>query len=211
MPLTSAVELLTLHGVRLAGMADAAAVARRFALDRHEVEELLLDLEATGRVRFTEFADVRGWSLTEAGRVENERQLGAELDHAGARDAVTAAHATFVGLNDRFLETITRWQIRPAPWDPMAPNDHTDWRWDERVLDTLAGLSRRLGPVEEQLMSALARFEGYTGRFAAALDRARSGQRTWVDEPRIDSCHTVWFQLHEDLLATLGLERGSGH
>src|SRR3546814_6679344 len=44
---------------------------------------------STGRVRFTEFAEVRGWSLTEAGRVENERQLGAELDHAGARDAVT--------------------------------------------------------------------------------------------------------------------------
>ena len=25
---------------------------------------------------------------------------------------------------------------------------------------------------------------------------------------RIDSCHTGWFELHEDLLSTLGLERG---
>jgi hypothetical protein len=25
-----------------------------------------------------------------------------------------------------------------------------------------------------------------------------------------DSCHLVWIQLHEDLLATLGLERGDG-
>jgi len=25
----------------------------------------------------------------------------------------------------------------------------------------------------------------------------------------MDSCHTVWMELHEDLLATLGLERGS--
>jgi hypothetical protein len=26
----------------------------------------------------------------------------------------------------------------------------------------------------------------------------------------MDSYHTVWFELHEDLLATLGLERGAG-
>jgi hypothetical protein len=26
----------------------------------------------------------------------------------------------------------------------------------------------------------------------------------------IDSCHTVWFELHEDLLATLNIERGQG-
>jgi hypothetical protein len=25
----------------------------------------------------------------------------------------------------------------------------------------------------------------------------------------IDSYHSVWFELHEDLLATLGIERGS--
>jgi hypothetical protein len=25
----------------------------------------------------------------------------------------------------------------------------------------------------------------------------------------MDSYHTVWFELHEDLLATLGLERGA--
>ena len=37
-----------------------------------------------------------------------------------------------------------------------------------------------------------------------------TGRRKWVDEPKIDSCHTVWFELREDLhlLATLGLERG---
>jgi hypothetical protein len=35
------------------------------------------------------------------------------------------------------------------------------------------------------------------------------GERSWVAQPKIDSCHTVWMELHEDLLATLGLERGS--
>ena len=35
------------------------------------------------------------------------------------------------------------------------------------------------------------------------------GERAWVAQPRIDSCHTVWMELHDDLLATLGLKRGS--
>jgi hypothetical protein len=30
-----------------------------------------------------------------------------------------------------------------------------------------------------------------------------------VDGPDRDSCHLVWIQFHEDLLATLGIKRGS--
>jgi len=44
------------------------------------------------------------------------------------------------------------------------------------------------------------------------MDPAAAGRltlpRRWVDAIGIDSCHTVWFQLHEDLLATLGIPRG---
>jgi hypothetical protein len=41
----------------------------------------------------------------------------------------------------------------------------------------------------------------------AALDRADAGEREWVTSPRCDSYHTVWMQLHEDVLLALGLER----
>ena len=88
----------------------------------------------------------------------------------------------------------------------MAANDHSEWRWDEDILKSLAGLAQSVRPVGDRLEHALARFAGYPDRFAAALNRADLGGRKWVDEPGIDSCHTVWFQLHEDLLATLGLE-----
>jgi hypothetical protein len=205
----SSAELLVLHAVRIKGMVDEEAVSRRFSLDRAEVEELLLDYEASGLIQRVQFADVRGWSLTEAGRSEDHRLLAAELESAAARGAVVDSHATFVQLNARLLEAITRWQIRPKPGEPMASNDHSDWRWDERVLDTLAGLARRLRPIEEQVAAALTRFEGYADRFDAALARVNRGQGKWVDEPRIDSCHTVCFELHEDLLATLGLTRGA--
>jgi hypothetical protein len=28
-----------------------------------------------------------------------------------------------------------------------------------------------------------------------------------VDRTDVDSCHRVWFELHEDLVATLGIDR----
>jgi hypothetical protein len=198
-----------MHGLRVKGMADAAAVAQRFALDRELVDELLLDYEAFGWITRVHFADVDGWSLTASGLAEEARRLSAELDQTGARSQVVAAHEVFVALNSRFLVAITNWQIRPRGGDQLAANDHTDWSWDERVVDELHGLQARLQPVGEQLTAALARFGGYTERYSAALDRVDRGERAWVAQPKIDSCHTVWMELHEDLLATLGLERGS--
>ena len=190
-------------------MADGATVARRFGLDRDVVEELLLDYQALGWISRARFADLDGWAMTAAGRAEDERRLEAELEEAGARAEVTAAHGAFVTLNARFLTAVTNWQIRPERTDPLAANDHTDWRWDERVLDDLHRLERQLGSLGQQLAAALERFSGYSERYAAALAKVDRGERAWVDQARADSCHTVWMELHEDLLATLGLGRGS--
>jgi len=205
----SSPELLTLHAVRVAGMTDATAVGRRTGLGREVVEDLLLDDQARGWVSRVEFADLAGWSLTEAGRVEGERRLAEELERTGTRAVVDAAHQTFARLNERFLSTLTRWQIRSQPWDRLAANDHDDPVWDGRVLDELGSYRRRLGPLCAELTGALDRFDGYDDRFAAALTRAEAGQLHWVDGAGVDSCHTVWIQLHEDLLATLGLDRGA--
>ncbi|MEA2497709.1 MAG: hypothetical protein QOH26_114 [Actinomycetota bacterium] len=209
MTFDSSPELLVLHAARIKGRVDADLVARRYRLDVDEVEDLFLDHEARGWVQRVEFADLQGWSITERGREEVSRLLSDELDRAGARDAVAAAHAAFVRLNSRFLDVVTRWQVRPTPWDRMALNDHTDARWDGSVLEALSGLTRRLRPLEEQLAAELARFGGYNDRIEGALARVDRGETKWVDEPGIDSCHMVWFELHEDLLATLGLERGA--
>lgn len=190
-------------------MTDGAAVARRFALDPALVEELLLDFQAFGRVERVGFADLTGWSLTAAGRHEDERLLATELDETGTRADVTQAYEAFRTLNGRLLTLITKWQLRPTLRDELAANDHSDWAWDEDVLKGLARVGRLLEPQGAQLAKALARFDGYPARFTAALDRVDQGDRRWVDQTKIDSCHTVWFELHEDLLATLGIDRGT--
>jgi hypothetical protein len=205
---TSSPELLALHAVRVKGMADEVEISQRFALDPELVYELLLDYEAYGWTSRVAFADVKGWALTDGGRAENERRLAAELDQTGTRSEVDAAHSGFIALNARFLATVTNWQIRPKPADPLAANDHTDLGWDERVLDDLRRIEVELRPVSQQLAAALERFSGYAERYSAALDRVNRGERAWVAQPKIDSCHTVWVELHEDLVATLGMPRG---
>ena len=209
MPYESALDDLVLHGPRVLGYATARRVASRFGLDPDKTEELLLDYEANGWVRNTSFAGRSGWSITDRGRVENERRLAAELDRAGGRQVVEAVHAEFVPLNRRFATACTEWQIRPDQFDPMASNDHTDWAWDERVLRSLASAGTRFGGLAARLAAVLTRFDGYAARYTIALAKVDEGQRDFVDGPELDSCHTVWIQFHEDLLATLGIPRGA--
>jgi hypothetical protein len=200
--------ILTLHAVRLLGFADAPQVARRFDQDVDEARERLLDMAAMGWVRRSEFGDAGGWSLTERGRSEGERALAREVEAAGARAAVAGVHGRFLPQNARLQDAVTRWQIRPLPGAPMAANDHTDHRWDDHVLGVVGSVGRRLARLESDLTAVLSRFSGYSHRYGRALDRALRGEDRWVDGVGIDSCHVVWMQLHEDLLATLGLERG---
>jgi hypothetical protein len=208
-PYLSAPEDLALHGPRVLGFAAPSRIAGRYGLDAAVVAEFLLDHEARGWVRSSSFAGSSGWSLTDAGRGEDERRLAAELASAGARDTVAGAHQEFLPLNQRLGVACTDWQIRPAPGEPMAFNDHSDWRWDDRVLGDLATLGGSFRRLCDRLSGCLARFGGYAGLYSSALGKAQAGQRSWVDAPDRDSCHLVWLQFHEDLLATLGIPRGS--
>ena len=77
------------------------------------------------------------------------------------------------------------------------------------MLADLALVDEALGPLAARLADVLERFRGYDTRFSAALRRVDAGDPTWVNRTGADSCHTVWMELHEDLLATLGIPRGA--
>lgn len=208
-PWVSTPGLLVLHGVRVCGMVQAEPLARRSAVAPAVVHDLLLDAEARGWVSHVEFAGLGGWTMTGRGRAKDDRQFAEELTAAGARPAVEAAHRAFEQVNGRLLAACTDWQLRPAGGDPLAENDHTDPRWDARVLAELAALHDPLTALVTILSDALARFGGYHQWYAAALRRSQGGDGRFVAAIGAQSCHTVWMQLHEDLLSTLGLPRGA--
>ncbi len=47
----------------------------------------------------------------------------------------------------------------------------------------------------------------YREKLEAALEKAEKGAIAWVSDAKIESYHTVWFELHEDLLRLMRRER----
>ena len=199
-------RFLVLHAVRVRGLGEAAALAGAFGMDDAEVESELKGLAEDDLVIHRE-KPLPGWTCTPAGRTEHGRLVGVDLEASGARAAVDAAYRRFFGLNPELLAVCTAWQLRPEG-DGQVPNDHSDAEYDAEVVGRLATVDAGVQPLVDELAGHLLRYEGYAPRLAAALARVRAGEHEWVTRPLIDSYHTVWMELHEDLMATLGIERG---
>ncbi|HEY8545125.1 MAG TPA: hypothetical protein VIL36_08760, partial [Acidimicrobiales bacterium] len=122
---------------------------------------------------------------------------------------VEGAYRRFRTLNKPVLGACSRWQVKEVA-GRLVRNDHTDPAYDEKVLNDLDdALADGAVPLFRRLPEALARFGRYGPLLATALERARAGERDYVTKPVLPSFHTVWFELHEDLLATLGLDRAT--
>ncbi|MFI5529448.1 transcriptional regulator [Kitasatospora sp. NPDC051853] len=196
--------LLVLHALRCAGSVSVARLGAITGLDESDAEFELIDLGAGGLVsRLSGGMPV--WSLTDAGRAADAERIAGELDSARARERVTAAYERFMVLNPELLDLCTAWQLRPVD-GVMSVNEHDDPGYDSRVLARFADLDRRAAPVCAELSAALPRFGRYPVRLADALGRAAAGELAYVADDTA-SYHVVWAELHEDLLATLGLER----
>lgn len=203
---TSSPEVLALHGLRLKGFADISVIAGLYGLDESAVDEALAKASEAEHAMFRDGRRT-GWALKPAGRAENERLLAAELDDLGVRPLLQSAYERFLSENGTMLEVCTRWQVKDQ--DAQLLNDHTDPAYDEKVIAELAELDAHVQPICAELSGALDRFSVYAPRFSSALEKLWAGDLEWFTKPIMESYHTVWFELHEDLLASLGIDRAS--
>ncbi|MEU5030514.1 transcriptional regulator [Streptomyces milbemycinicus] len=201
---TTDANLLVLHALRCVGAASPARLHAFTGLDESDVESELIDLGAEGLVTRMS-GGMPCWLLTDTGRAADAERITDELTSANARGAVEAAFDRFLVLNPELLDLCAAWQLRTVD-GIMNANDHSDPVYDSRVLDRFADLDRRATPVCAELSAALPRFGRYRDRLAGALDRAASGALEYVTDSTA-SYHTIWAELHEDLLATLGMRR----
>lgn len=193
--------LLTLHSIRLLGFADTGAVAQRFGQDSQQVESLLIEAGSKGWAARSSFGGSRGWSLTVAGRIENERLLAGELEAADARAAVTSVHSEFVPLNTDIVAACSQLQLDRLSRENQQ-NDGMDHQTHQTFTDAVASFRG----LEARLAGALPRFSGYTQRLEQAVANAAT-ETTWLIATDRDSFHRIWFEFHEDLIATLGMQR----
>jgi hypothetical protein len=206
-PVPSAPDVLVLVALRLTGLAEPPEVSARTGVPEDVVGTLLDAADATGTVRYRE-GSFHGWALTPDGRRHVEQLLAAELDEAGLRGAVIDSYGRFKALNTPLLELCTRWQLRDVGGQPVV-NDHADADYDRSCVEQLAEHDAKAEPIVSDLAEVLARFSGYPRRLREAVARVEGGELDWFTSPTVDSYHTVWFELHEHLLATLGIERSS--
>jgi hypothetical protein len=193
-----------LRALRVAGLAPLEKLATICGLPVPVVEAALVGMRPDGLAHEAGRTPAQ-WTLTGQGRACDRSLVGAELEAAGCRGTVTKAYERFLAVNPEFLQLCTDWQM--GGWarfsaaaaeeeDPMAHVLERLWRVHDRVQQVCHSLS-----------AALPRFGPYERRLADALRRFESGERDALTGVRADSYHLTWFDLHEDLLTTLDLQR----
>lgn len=200
-------DLLVLHALRIKGVASEEAIAVHSGLALRDVRNLLEVLDRQGLVRAREGL-VSGWSLSAQGRDRERDLIAAELCSTGAREALMRAYEEFRALNLSFLQTCTDWQIRHEGAERVV-NDHLDDHYDSEVMSRLDKNSIGLASVIEAIATVMPRFGTYLSRLASATNQVSEGQLEWFTSPLVDSVHSVWFEFHEDLLATLDVPRST--
>ena len=193
---------LVMHGVAIKKHAGAAAIASVIGLPLATVESVLEAAAASGRV-----AAVDGsYMLTPAGQMI----LGSEYSrfYAALRDnsEFAAACARFEQINRELKQLITDWQTLELG-GKRVPNDHSNADYDQRIIARLGDLHERFEPVLARMSAQEPRLGIYKNKLSHALERAEDGDLAWVSDARTESYHTVWFEMHEDLLRLLGHKR----
>lgn len=188
-----------LHALALYGPAARDVVAESCWLCPEHVDLTLDGLCAAGLVEPGNDGPTLRWQLTAAGQDTHVAAVAA--DAAAHLPLVEDAHRRLLVLQDTAFAAICHaWEVLPGG----TANPHTDPAHDGAVLDRLTVLEREVAALTDALGRAIPRFGRYAPRFTAARNRAGCGEHAWLAGPQPGSYRTVWSELREDLLVTLG-------
>lgn len=178
-------------------------------------QEQLVALVVRGMIRGTVTPELQ--SLVDAGLAvvkgplvmpmgEATSRVGAQLRlAAGSEDEakVRALYEAFLPLNRRLRDLCTDWQCRPDG----RLNDHADPAYDAAIRDRLDDIHDAAAPLLERLTRHCPRLDRYRSALDSALERFDDGETSWLASPLIDSYHTVWMHVHQELLLALAITR----
>ena len=184
-----------LRAIAVKGFAQLDGLADALLSTPNDVRPIADQLVDVGLAAMTAGA----YKLTDSGKARATEMLEAERDAWGVDQAAAGLDA-FVDLDHRMKDTVTAWQMRGAE----TMNDHSDADYDRNVLDRLAALHDDALAWLTPLESGCPRLADYRLRLVRAIQQAQSGDNRFVASPRVDSYHSVWFELHEDLIQLAG-------
>jgi DNA-binding MarR family transcriptional regulator len=191
-------ELTALQAVRLKGRASRADLAATLGEDPNDVAAVVDQLVGSGLL-----IDRTALRISPDGRARLEELLTDERRQIDTA-AVSATYGDFRAVNAEFKALVTDWQLKDG-----QPNTHQDPDYDAAVLSRLDDVHHRVTPIVAAVADQIPRLSRFSARLQAALDKVRAGDTAWMARPLIDSYHTVWFELHEELILAAGLTRES--
>ncbi len=196
------IPYLVMHGTAIRKHGELPAIAAVAGLPISTVEPVMKSLVSAGRVN-----EAQGrYLLSPAGQLilaGNYSRFESELR---ANPGFMAAYERFEIINRDLKQVITDWQTLDLG-GRRVPNDHGNKDYDAEVIDRLGDLHERFEPILRSLVAGTPRLRHYETALGRALDKAEEGAIEWVSDARIDSYHTIWFELHEDLLRLVGRQR----
>jgi len=196
-------HLFALHSLTLKQMATPDQLAEITGRGATELAGELEKAEADG----TALGRKGKYLLSPAGREALDAAYPTAFADVRSSAAVTEAIESFeTGVNKQVLDLTTQWQTRDVGGE-QVPNDHSDGDYDERIIDKLGRVVDKTGKVLRPIADADPLVDRFLDRIGAALTRAEGGETDYVSGLRVDSVHTVWFQMHEHLLRLTGRER----
>lgn len=193
---------LVFHATAIKRHAPPAAIAALAGVPEAEARAELEAAVATGRA----FEAKGAYALTPLAGVALQARYGLHFADLRADAGFVAAYEGFERINITLKQIITDWQTLDVGGTKIA-NDHRDKAHDAAVIDRLGGLHEQAEPILNRLAGKLPRLRYYADKLLAALEAAEDGDPEWVSDIRRDSYHTVWFELHEELLRIMGRER----
>ena len=193
---------LVMHGLAVKKHATPEEVAGIVGLETDEVRKVLVNLIEAKRV-----AEANGkYLLTPPARMALDSDYSRLYADVRVHPDFKAGYEGFERLNGALKQLITDWQTLPVGGG-RVPNDHSNKDYDAKIIDRLGELHERAELVLKRLAGVVPRFQIYDEKLRAALGRSEDGAIQWVSDAKIESYHTLWFELHEDLLRLMGRER----
>jgi hypothetical protein len=181
-------DLGALMTLRVQGIASPERAGAALGVSPNEARSRLASLvsadlasQRTGRLS--------GFTLTPSGLERFEKLLAEE----GLRNS-----ESLCACYDRFM-TI----------DPVVKQLSSKWQLEKHlaVIAELAELHDKVRVCMRKIAACAPRYEPYLQRLDAVLERLVDGDESAFTKPLAESYHQVWWELHQDLLLTLGRER----
>jgi len=195
----NALDVLRL--VVLRGRADPVEVAAALGWERGQLDPVVDRLRHEGLLGAPAPGDLL--ATNDRGRFAVAVDLARTMEQHG--DPFARLLEDFRPPNSVFKELVTTWQLQVG-----VASDAPDRGAGELLIQRLrVEVHTAVTDLIGNAAAMVPRFERYEVRLSGALAGLDGGDHRYMASPFVESYHTIWFELHEELIGLAGTSRAA--